>query len=97
METISLSQALIAIAVVSVALALTAVGRGLIRELRLHREDLKGVEARLRGLEDALVALQVDLRSLARNETRLQVVESALSSIRMELNSQQRNSEQKNG
>lgn len=42
---------------------LIAVGRSLVHEVRVLRDIFKGVEARLRGVEDAMVGIQKDLHS----------------------------------
>jgi hypothetical protein len=65
-DAISVSAAVVATAIALVALVLFAVGRGVVRELRLRseslRESLKGIEARLRGLEDALAGIHKEMR-----------------------------------
>ena len=65
-----MTESLIRIALLSVTVSLfllvvvlIAIGRNLVHEMRVLRDIFKGVEARLRGVEDAIVGIQKNLHS----------------------------------
>jgi hypothetical protein len=65
-----MTESLIRIALLSVTASLVLlavvviwIGRSLVHEMRALRDIFKGVEARLRGVEDAMTGVQKDVHS----------------------------------
>lgn len=64
----SLDHFALVVSVVFVGVAVLLAGRLLAGELRAHRNSLRSLEARLRGLEDVLIAIYKENRARERED-----------------------------